>query len=861
MSAKPNQLQARFLLFFGWCLSGILLLTAPCHGQTLYQFGNPTSDEQLYIEFINRARANPTAEGVRLANTTDPDVLVAMNFFSVNRTMMQSEFAAIPAAPPLAPNANLTTAARGHSLWMLNTATQSHNQGTANTPASRITAAGYSWATIGENIYAYSKNTWFGHAGFQVDWGTGGTGGMQAGRGHRVAIHNAAFREVGVGVLHGTNGAVGPQLVTQDFGRQSSNPTFATGVAYYDLNGNNFYDQNEGISGLTVNVSGASHFCNTAIGGGWAVPVPSTAATRTVTFSGLNVNHTSNLTLAANTNAKLDLRMTYSPPSITSQATAVAGSPHQLAFTSVGGAATYEWNTWGMTNAAPENCNSASTITSSTTGTYSVLNTAVRQEGTGSFKLENSTGANQWFQLNSLYYGGSSPSISFQSSIRFAAIAESFKVQVREEGSTAWVDVFSQNGTNGAGSTAFTLRTANLTGMAGKAFRIRFLLNSSGSYYAFSGNLYGWFVDAIQFSGVSSLQGNIRQTLNTNNGSFTPGAGTFLMAVAPVISDRPFTPAYQTLVVAPATQPSITTQPVSVTINRDSSAVFSVVATGSALAYQWFQGASGVTSQPVPLATSSSYTTPGLGADASYWVRVSNVAGSVNSTTATATVVIPPAIIDQPASTQILRGQSATLAVETTGTAPSLQWFQGSSGDTTKPVSGATSPQLVTPILTENAAYWVRAANAAGVAASDAAVVTVTDAFTNWARNLEISNGLPEGTISNATGDADHDGRSNLVEYAFGTSPVTANEPAPRMPVPETTETHFILRYQRDTALSGVRITPEACPGLGDWKEPGAMEGFTDILISTDGTIETREARLPLTSGGNCFMRMKVSQP
>ena len=42
--------------------------------------------------------------------------------------------------------------------------------------------------------------------------------GMQNPAGHRRNIHNARFEEIGIGVINGTNGDVGPQLVTQDFG-------------------------------------------------------------------------------------------------------------------------------------------------------------------------------------------------------------------------------------------------------------------------------------------------------------------------------------------------------------------------------------------------------------------------------------------------------------------------------------------------------------------------------------------------------------------------------------------------------------------------------------------------------------------
>src|SRR5512140_2998499 len=35
-----------------------------------WSIGQPTDEEQLYLEYINRSRANPTAEGARLAAST-----------------------------------------------------------------------------------------------------------------------------------------------------------------------------------------------------------------------------------------------------------------------------------------------------------------------------------------------------------------------------------------------------------------------------------------------------------------------------------------------------------------------------------------------------------------------------------------------------------------------------------------------------------------------------------------------------------------------------------------------------------------------------------------------------------------------
>jgi uncharacterized protein YkwD len=674
-------------------LGCLLSVQSTCFAQTVYVFGNPTGDEQAYIELINRARANPSAEGGRLVSATDPNITAAYAQFGVNLTVLQNEFNSIPVAPPLAPNASLTAAARSHSLWMLNNAAQSHNEtNPANDPGARITAAGYNWWTYGENIHAYSTGNSYGHAAFEVDWGTGGTYGMQNPRGHRENIHSADVREIGVGVQSGSNGAVGPQLVTQDFGLQFADPTFGTGVAYYDLNSNNFYDAGEGISGLTVNVSGTTNYCLTAGGGGWVVPIPTTAATRTVTFSGLGISRTASLVVPTSTNAKADLKLAYTPPSITSAATAAAGSLCNLTFTAVGGATGYHWNRWTPTAAVAENAESLDNCTVTKTGAYSVLSTSVKQQGAASFHLEHSTGGSQILQLNSVYHAQAAAALAFQSSVRYSTSAERFKVQVKEEGTVPWLDIYDQQGYGNSGETGFTTRSAALSAVAGKVFRIRFILQfSTGGLYPNSGDAFGWFIDAITFTNVSSLTNNSLQTLTATTGSFTPAAGTWLMSVAPIISGADFPASYQNL-----------------------------------------------------------------------------------------TISAPP---------------------------PS---------------------------------------------------------FAMWAATMEASGSLAAGTISNYPGaDADHDGRCNLLEYAFGTSPVMPNDPAPRMPVAVADATYHILQYQRDTTLTDLTFTAVACSDLAGWKSPGqagAPAGFADTVVSTAGTIETRQARIPRSSGAQWFMRVRITK-
>ncbi|MDQ6737943.1 MAG: CAP domain-containing protein, partial [Gemmatimonadota bacterium] len=179
----------------------------------LYSIGSPTNDEQMYLEYINRARANPVAEAARLAATTDVDVLGAYRSFGVNLVLMQSQFVLLQPMPPLSINPLLTDAARAHSQDMLAKSYQGHTGSDGSSPATRnqpyLTGAnGYGFA---ENVYAYSKSVFYGHAGFEVDWGgSAAAGGMQVPAGHRLNIHGN-YREIGVGVVSGSNGSVGPQ--------------------------------------------------------------------------------------------------------------------------------------------------------------------------------------------------------------------------------------------------------------------------------------------------------------------------------------------------------------------------------------------------------------------------------------------------------------------------------------------------------------------------------------------------------------------------------------------------------------------------------------------------------------------------
>ncbi len=173
--------------------------------------------------------------------------------------------------------------------------------------------------------------------------------------------------------------------------------------------------------------------------------------------------------------------------------------------------------------------------------------------------------------------------------------------------------------------------------------------------------------------------------------------------------------------------PSILTQPNSQVINPRQPITLTVVATGQGpLAYQWYVGNSGDINHPISSATARSYTTSTLTNNINFWVRVSNTADSINSTTALVTVNQPPSIVTQPLTQTLTSGHSVTLTVGATSALPlSYQWYIGLSGDTSNPVNGATANTYITSTLKSTTPFWVRVSNAAGSVNSNTAAVII----------------------------------------------------------------------------------------------------------------------------------------
>ncbi|MFZ1571972.1 MAG: CAP domain-containing protein, partial [Candidatus Kapaibacterium sp.] len=270
----------------------------------VYSHGEPTDEEQLMLEYINRARANPKAEGERIAATQDPDILSSVSYFKINLSQIKSEFAGYPVRPPIAMNEQLINAARKHCEDMSANDFQDHTGSDGSSPFQRMNKAGYPGGEMGENIFAYMKSVLYGHLAFNIDWGNPGLG-------HRHNLmafgsNDAVFREVGIGIIKGNGGSTGPLICTQDYG--NANDYFVLGVVYKDKNKNNFYDIGEGLPGVSITLNQGSYSAITSKSGGYAIPLGKITGSVVITASGGGMveNQTKTISVKKNVNVKVD---------------------------------------------------------------------------------------------------------------------------------------------------------------------------------------------------------------------------------------------------------------------------------------------------------------------------------------------------------------------------------------------------------------------------------------------------------------------------------------------------------------------------------------------------------------------------
>ncbi len=233
-----------------------------------------------------------------------------------------------------------------------------------------------------------------------------------------------------------------------------------------------------------------------------------------------------------------------------------------------------------------------------------------------------------------------------------------------------------------------------------------------------TGLTYQWQKGGVNIPGANAATYTIPSTATTDAGSYD--------VVVSGACTPPATSSSATVTVN--TPPSITTQPSNTSACPGQPASFTVVATGTGIAYQWQKG--GVN---IPGANAATYTIPSVSASdaGSYDVVVSGTCTPpMTSSNVTLTVNTPPSITTQPSGTSACPGQPASFTVVATGTGIAYQWQKGGVN-----IPGANA-----------ATYTIPSVSASDAASYDVVVSgTCTPPATSSSANLSVA--TPATTI------------------------------------------------------------------------------------------------------------------
>jgi hypothetical protein len=531
-------------------------------GKTPHNFGYITDEAQLHLELINRTRANPRLEGLRILNTTDVATIGNIGGFGVDKVMFLDQVAPRSAVAPVAFEYRLNTAARKHNEDQLLNSFQGHTGSDGSSPQERAVREGYDWLGQGENSFSSSKNIEHGHAGYYVDWGYS-TGGMQTPPGHRNIILGQPYVEVGINVMNGTNGTVGPQTSVEEFGiRKDGSEAFLTGVVYQDYNGNNFYDLGEGVDNIEVNSPNSTFYATTSYSGGYTLPVSTGAST--VTFSLPNGTtlltsnydntgaHPENILYRCPfvaCNVKRDLVIPYTQPQISGQSTIAQGVSRTYTMNPVSTASSYTLRSTPLVAYSDILDAETGTVTGTTatlTGSYASVVSSPRASGSYGYRLAMPTATNQYIEINKTIVPSATSYLSFDSKLSWATVNQVAQVQISQvNGSrtktiwskvggvlqpsivddSEWTTIWRKSGNSTAGDTTFKNVQIPLGFYANQAIKVRFAYVHTGSnWFNQTSSGIGFYFDNVAVTNAYSADTDAATltTRATPSIAFTP---------------------------------------------------------------------------------------------------------------------------------------------------------------------------------------------------------------------------------------------------------------------------------------------------------------------------------------------------
>ena len=286
-----------------------------------------------------------------------------------------------------------------------------------------------------------------------------------------------------------------------------------------------------------------------------------------------------------------------------------------------------------------------------------------------------------------------------------------------------------------------------------------FSVTNGGNYLA-----YRWYTNGVPLNNGSRIGGVTTSNL-TISGVLPSDANNYYVVVTNLFGSITSPPASLTVVTNPwilSMSPSVNTNAI-----QSQDVQFSVNASG-AQSYQWWFSNSVVDSK-ITNATAYNYTQLVVQTNNAgfYSVVITNLAGSTNAGAAMA-VLVPPWIVQQPASVVTNQGSNAVFSVTATGTTNLYyQWFKNG----TNAINGGTNSSLTLSNVQATAAagYSVLVTNIAGTNMSAWAWLSVRltgGGTTNgWGGGSGAPTPVPVVTMLSPTNSSP----TNAAVYLYGT--------------------------------------------------------------------------------------------
>lgn len=204
-------------------------------------------------------------------------------------------------------------------------------------------------------------------------------------------------------------------------------------------------------------------------------------------------------------------------------------------------------------------------------------------------------------------------------------------------------------------------------------------------------------------------------------------------------------------------------------------------------------------------------------------------------------------------SPEIAISGNAILPVTTSLDSPTYQWYRGTTGDMSSPISGATAASYTTPPLGIGTDFWVAITSGGETQASPTVSVQVRGTYPQWAafHGLQGVDALPDACPA-------LDGLANIVKFATGLDPFV---PALQSAFLQTSTNSIDGQFHLDLILS--RTPTDVTWDILEFTQPSDWTPTTTTAIPSRTTTArlTQRLTVPTSTPGRMFRARFVAVP